>query len=135
MSPVAKPRSASSREVVCTHCGRSCDVARRAMSVVCPHCNKRLILEDFKIKGYYGVREFDTCGDILVEKSGTVAAKIKAGNLIVHGAVQGSAVAIGRVSLHRTGSFKGDIQAPRLRVEPGAKLSGFLRIGPTTPTA
>ena len=99
------------------------------MSVVCPHCNKRLILEDFRITGYYGVREFATCGDIVVERSGHVAALIKVGNLTVKGKVRGNVCARGRVRILRTGSFQGDIQAPVLRVESGAGLNGSVRIG------
>ena len=55
------------------------------MSVFCPHCKQRLILEDFKIKSYYAVRDFSTCGDIVVEKKGHVVAPIKVSNLTVKG--------------------------------------------------
>ena len=125
----SKHRSSADKRAVCTHCGEQCEVGHRAMSVVCAHCNRRLILEDFRIISYYGVREFATCGDILVEKSGHVAARITVGNLIVNGEVRGDVVARGRVAIHKTGSLRGNIQAPRLRVESGAKLNGFVRIG------
>lgn len=128
MAPSTKHRSPTIREAVCTHCAQVCAVGRRAMSVVCPHCNQRLILEDFRITSYYGVREFATCGDILVEKNGHVAARITVGNLTVNGEVQGDVVARGRIAIHKTGSLKGNICAPRLRVESGARLNGFVRI-------
>jgi len=129
MPQTAKKRPAAAKQVVCTHCARVTEVGRRAMSVVCPNCSKRLILEDYKITGYYGVREFATCGDIVVERIGTVAALIKVGNLTVKGTVQGNAFARGCVSIRKTGTYRGDIQAPVLRVESGAKLRGFVRIG------
>lgn len=122
-------RQGAVKQVVCTYCERPSEVARRAMSVFCPHCKKRLILEDFKIRSYYAVREFFTCGDIVVERKGHVVAPIKAGKLIVKGKVQGSVIALGEVRVGKTGSFKGDIEAPSLHIESGGVVDGFLRIG------
>jgi cytoskeletal protein CcmA (bactofilin family) len=101
------------------------------MSVFCPHCHKRVILENYKIRGYYGVVEFATCGDIVVERSGHVVAPIKVSNLTIKGKVQGRIKARGRVLVGKTGSIKGDIVAPTLTVEAGAKIQGFLNICPT----
>lgn len=129
MPTTSKQRPEAAKQVVCTHCEQACEVGRRAMSVFCPHCRKRLILEDFKITGYYGVREFATCGDVVVERNGSVAAFIKVGSLIVKGQVRGNVIARERVKIHKTGWLQGNVQAPVLRVESGAKLNGFLRIG------
>ena len=128
-SSLTEPGAAVKR-VFCTHCARVMDVAVRAMSVFCPHCKKRLILEDFKIDSYYAVREFSTCGDVVIEKKGHVVAPIKAGNLTVKGKVQGRVTARGQVEIKKTGWFKGDLDAPCLLVENGAVLDGFVRIGP-----
>ncbi len=122
-------RRASVKQVVCTHCERPIEVSRRAMSVFCPHCKKRLILEDFKIRTYYAVREFATCGDIVVERKGHVVAPIKVGNLTVKGKVQGNVTVRGKVVISKTGWFKGEIKAPSLNIENGAVVDGFLRIG------
>lgn len=119
------------KQVICTHCQRESEVARRAMSVFCPHCKKRLILEDFKIRSYYAVRDFSTCGDIVVERNGHVVAPIKVENLTVKGKVQGHVTARGKVSIYKTGWFKGEIEAACLRVEGGAVLNGYLCIGQT----
>ena len=124
---------AAVKRVFCTHCAQVMDVAVRAMSVFCPHCKKRLILEDFKITTYHAVREFATCGDILIEKRGHVCAMVKVGNLTVRGKVHGQVIARGSVHLHKTAWLQGDLQAPLLRVESGAKLNGFLRIGVQAP--
>jgi len=126
--PVAK------KTVICTHCAKPTEVGRKAMSVFCPHCKKRLILEDFKIKSYYAVRDFATCGDIVVEKNGHIVAPIKVGNLTVKGKVQGHVTARGQVRIQKTGWLKGDIEAPALHIERGAVLDGFLRIGPPDET-
>ncbi len=127
-SKVAQDK-ARMKEVVCTHCGKPTEVSRRAMSVFCPSCRQRLILEDFKIQTYYAVRDFSTCGDIVVEKKGHVVAPIKAGNLTVKGKVQGDVVARGKVIIAKTGSLKGGIEAPYLQIESGALVDAFLRIG------
>ncbi len=99
------------------------------MSIFCPHCKKRLILEDFKIRSYYAVRDFSPCGDIVVERQGHVVAPIKVDNLTVNGKVQGRVTARGKVSISKTGWFKGDIEAPSLYVESGAVLDATLRVG------
>ncbi|MCO6438024.1 MAG: polymer-forming cytoskeletal protein [Phycisphaerae bacterium] len=122
-------RQPALRTVHCTHCDRPSEVAVRAMSVFCPHCQKRLILEDYTIKGYYGVREFATCGDIVVERSGRVSAKIKTGTLVVRGQVQGDVRARQMVRVEKNGQLKGEIHAPALHIENGGSFNGFVRIG------
>jgi len=104
------------------------------MSVFCPHCKQRLIIEDFKIKTYHASRSFATCGDIVVEKGGIVSAPICVQNLTVRGEVKGNVEARGCVNIASTGQLRGDIRAPKLVVAPGARLNGFLRIGPDSPT-
>ena len=99
------------------------------MSVFCPHCKQRLILESYKVKTYKAVKEFTTCGDIVVEKKGAVAAKVFAQNLTIKGRVQGDVKVRDKVEIAKTGKIKGDIQAPRLVVKEGATLDGFCRIG------
>jgi len=129
MPTISTKRAPVVKQVVCTHCERPSEVGSRAMSVFCPHCKKRLILEDFKITTYHAVREFATCGDILIEKRGYVCAMVKVGNLTVRGKIHGQVISKGLVHLHKTAWLQGDLQAPLLRVESGAKLNGFLRIG------
>jgi hypothetical protein len=126
-------RPQGDKNVTCTHCGHSLDVARRAMSTFCPNCRKRLILEDFKVDSYYAVRDFSTSGDIVVEKKGHVVAPIKAANLTVKGKVQGLVQAQGEVKLTKTGYLKGEIAARSLCVEAGGVLDAFLRIGIVDP--
>ena len=129
MPLISTRRPVAVKEVVCTRCGEHSEAARRAMSVFCPHCHQRVILEDYKIRSYYGVAEFATCGDIVVERGGHVVAPIKVKDLTVKGRVQGRIIARGKVVIRRTGSIKGDVEAPVLLVEKGGVLNGFLRIG------
>ncbi len=115
--------------VVCTHCQIECEVAKRAMSIFCPHCRKRLIIEDYAIKNYTSVRELVTCGDVVVEQRGHVRARIKVCNLIVKGKIQGDVTARGSVKIGKTGHLIGDLEATVLEIEGGAVLEDFLRIG------
>lgn len=116
--------------ILCPYCSQPTEVALRAMSIFCPHCRKRVILEDYKITSYYAVREFFTCGDIVVEKKGQVVAPIKVGNLTVKGKVQGDVSARGTVTLAKGATLKGTIEAKCINIEPGASFDGFVRIGP-----
>ena len=100
------------------------------MSMFCPHCRQRLILEDFRIKSYHAVRKVATCGDMVIEKRGAVAAQVQVGNLMVKGRVQGDVEARGKVEVAKTGEINGDISATRLVVHSGATMKGFCRIGP-----
>jgi len=118
------------KQVICTQCDQPSEAPQRAMSVFCPHCRQRLILEDFKIKTYYAVSDFSTFGDVVVERKGHVVAPVKAGNLTIKGKLQGRALIREKVSIKKTGWYKGNLTAPTLRVESGAVLDGFLCIGP-----
>ena len=129
MPRVAEKHTSGSKEVICTHCREACTVAKRAMSVVCPNCRKRLILENYHIKNYTSVRELVTCGEVMVDRRGHVRACIKAGTLTVKGQVQGDVRARGLVKLSRTARFVGALTAPSLQVEGGAVVEGFLQIG------
>jgi cytoskeletal protein CcmA (bactofilin family) len=118
------------RHIRCTHCRAEISVAPRALSVVCPQCNKRLVVENLRIRSYHAVREVATSGDIIVERRGhLVASVIKASNLTVRGKVDGDVLAGIRVEIRKTGDMRGDVCAPRLLVESGATLDGLLRIG------
>ncbi|MBW7904020.1 MAG: polymer-forming cytoskeletal protein [Phycisphaerae bacterium] len=125
---VPAPRSPT-RPVACTWCGREVQAAPSAKSMVCPHCNKRLVVEDIHTTVYHAVRHLATCGDVVVEKPGHLVATVQAANLTVAGKLTGNASARGRVIIRSTAQVRGDIRAPRLRVESGATLVGNLRIG------
>jgi DNA-directed RNA polymerase subunit RPC12/RpoP len=117
------------KRVRCTHCRKEVEVALKALSIFCPHCRQRLILENFRIRNYRAVREFATCGDVVVEKRGAVAAQVQVGNLLVKGRIQGDVEARGKVEVAKTGDICGDIRAPRLVVRAGGTIRGFCRIG------
>ena len=105
-----------------------------AMSVFCAHCRKRLILEDYVIKTFQGIREYATCGDVVVEKSGRITATIRAANLLIKGEVKGDVSVRERLEVTSTGSLTGNIVAPSILVGAGARLSGHCRIHPQVRT-
>jgi cytoskeletal protein CcmA (bactofilin family) len=117
------------KRVSCTNCGEGLEVGPRAISGVCPHCNKRLVIEDLRIRAYHAVRKLATCGDVHVDESGHLVATVQAVNLTVMGRLSGDVRVSGRVSIGKTGSVTGDITAPSLQVENGAELWGQLHIG------
>lgn len=117
------------KSVRCTHCEGVVDVAQRAMSVFCPHCHRRLRIENLRISRYFAVNELATTGDVMVTRRGSVVATIKAGNLVVLGKVQGKVKSPGRVVIRDSATVNADIEAALLRVENGAVMRGFLRIG------
>lgn len=120
----------SKRRVTCTYCGHEAEVSGRAMSMVCPKCSKRLNLENQHIVRYHPVSELRTCGDVLVDKKGNVPAPILAENLTVLGQVRGNVSVRQRVSIGKTGTIEGDIVTPRLAVEDGGAIVGFVRVTP-----
>lgn len=130
--PPRRPAGATKR-VYCTHCDGALDVAPRAISGVCPHCNKRLEIEDVRIERYYAVRKLATCGDVLIDRRGHVVAAVHAANLTIKGKLKGNVRVRGRVRIGKTALVSGDIEALLLRVENGAELCGHLRIGDQQP--
>ena len=117
------------KHVTCPWCDRALEVVARSMSMFCPHCNQRVILEDFKIKSYHGVKEFVTLGNVTVEKNGTLSAPTRATNLTVKGKVWGDVKVSERVQIKRTGLVRGDVVAPSLIVDEGGVLVGRCVIG------
>lgn len=118
--------------VVCLHCNKPQDVGRRAQSITCKHCYKRLELKDEQIKQYVAKRSIETTGIITVEKRGNVVVvdRIHCGGLIVRGKVKGNVVSRGPVLVGPEAEIKGDVTAPRLAVGAGAVLEGHYQIGP-----
>jgi cytoskeletal protein CcmA (bactofilin family) len=117
------------KRVNCPWCEHALEVVARSMSIFCPHCNQRVILEDFKIKSYHGVKEFVTLGNVTVERNGTLSAPTRAANLTVKGKVWGNVKVSERVQIKRTGLLRGDVIAPSLSVDEGGVLVGRCVIG------
>lgn len=118
--------------IECYHCGRAQEVARRAMTITCRHCSKRLNVEDRKVKGYEAVRAIETIGSVVVDKRGSaICDRILCGSLIARGKVRGAVTSRGPVLVGPDAELKGDVTAPSIAVGAGAVLHGKYRIGQT----
>ncbi len=129
MAVRSRTSKTQARQVACPWCDKPIDTVARSMSLFCPHCNKRVILENFNIKAYHGVKEFVTTGNVTVEKTGTLSAPTRASNVTVVGKVWGNIRALQRVEIKRTGQVRGDVVAPTLVVDEGGVLVGYCTIG------
>ena len=131
-APLRSTSSPEDRQTInCLFCGKSQEVARRAMSVTCKFCNKSLKLEDIAIKQYEARRLIATLGVVTIEKKGSaITDAIKCGGLIVRGKVKGAIEAQGPVLIGPEAEVKGDVSAPAIAIGSGAVLEGNYRIGP-----
>src|SRR4051812_25331339 len=130
-APLRSTSSPEDRQTInCLFCGKSQEVARRAMSVTCKFCNKSLKLEDIAIKQYEARRLIATCGVVTIEKKGSaITDAIKCGGLIVRGKVKGAVESHGAVVVGPEGEVKGDVKAPPLAGGAGAVLEGQYKSG------
>ena len=116
--------------ILCTYCDQPQPVGRKAKTITCRHCYKRLDLEDANIKHYDARRALETCGTILVDKSGTVvAAKVHCAALTVRGKIKGNVFSRGPVHVAAGAELKGDVTAPAVAIDAGAVLQGHYAIG------
>jgi len=122
--------------VVCLHCGRPQDVARRAVSITCRYCAKSLKLEDLRFTGYESRRAIETCGIVTVEKKAQVVSdRITCGGLVVRGKVKAAITARGPVLIGPEATVQGNVTAPTVAIGAGAVLEGDYRVGQPAQTA
>ena len=114
------------REVQCYHCGAQFEISARAMTVSCPKCYKKLLVEDVVVKTAQGVTKLQTCGRIIIEKSGRVTAKLVEAHqgIEVHGIIEGKVLSGGPVVMGEKCRWKGDCRAPSLEIAQGARITG-----------
>src|SRR5882672_9092705 len=123
MSGVMK-NSADTRIVRCWYCKGPMRVAGQALSVFCPHCQKRANLEDLVITGSHPGKALMTCGNIRIESSARLHVEIYANRVLVLGKLRGPIHALESVEIGSTGQVVGDIKAPRIVVQPGGQVEG-----------
>ena len=68
--------------------------------------------------------QIDTKGTLTVGEAGHVEADIVAGSIVIYGYLQGSMVAHREVEIKASGHLVGNIVAPFLTIERGAKFIG-----------
>jgi len=125
-------RTGEIKLVKCHHCRESIEVGVSAISLSCPACSKRIVVQDLHVDSPYAASKIETCGWIVVDRKGQLSAatvRVSSG-MEVHGAVRASVVSQGPVIITKTARWKGDCCAPRIEIEPGAVIEGGkFRIG------
>jgi len=123
--PPTPGANAPKRTIMCYHCRHRFEVPVRAMSTSCPKCYKGLVIEDVVIKTAHAVRKVQTCGKVLVEAKGRlIATSVEAAQGVeVLGVLEGSVTSGGPVRIGPSAQWKGDLKAPSLRVELGARIT------------
>ena len=68
--------------------------------------------------------KINTDDTLIITQDGIIEANIQAGTVICEGLVKGNIVASTKVELRPNSNIIGDVQAPTLIIEVGAKLDG-----------
>lgn len=69
-------------------------------------------------------------GDVDVEQTATVNARIEGRAITVRGTVGGTIAARQRLVVAGSGTVNGDVRVPRLQVDDGATINGNISMGP-----
>lgn len=119
-------RAGSSRQVRCYHCTERIEVSDNALSLSCPCCCKRIVIQDLVVSGIYAGTKVQTCGRVVVERKGDLsAASVQAsGGVFVDGAIKANVRSLGPVVIGAKARWKGDCDAPKIEIEPGATIEG-----------
>lgn len=103
------------------------------MSVSCPACSKPIRVEDIIVNSAQGVTKLQTCGKITIEKNGRVIAQLVEAQqgIEVHGVMEAKVLSAQKVFIGAKAQWKGDLRAPSVEIEPGARITrGYFEIDP-----
>ena len=81
----------------------------------------------FRLDGKFEGEIFES-GTLIVGETAVVKGKIEANTIIINGHVEGEACAKGRVEIHPTGKFSGDLLTPILTVDEGGFFDGHCKM-------
>lgn len=79
--------------------------------------------------------EISSSDTLIVGEKGCVNAQVRSDNVIVSGEVMGNVVARSRIELRPTARVAGNLEAPVVVVEAGARFEGHCRTVPSQPDA
>lgn len=65
---------------------------------------------------------------VTVEEGGIAVADVEAQDLTVHGQMNGNTDATGRISIASTAIYAGDLRAPRIVIQDGARFRGTIEM-------
>ncbi len=110
------------RNITCFGCGHTYTTIGEAQSSQCPKCSGYISLIDYEIKDHWN-RRIETCGDVVIEKSGVVSGvTLRCHNLTVLGELAGSVECTGDLIIRSHGKIIGKVNCRNLRVEKGARV-------------
>ena len=126
------------RAIRCYHCRAETVVSGHAQSGSCPHCNRHFALLDIVITRRHWGGRLETCGKARVEQDAIVRTPLLVASegVEVHGNFAGRLVSFGPVVVGPDATIDADVEAPAIRIEPGARiLGGRFTIRPPLPPA
>jgi cytoskeletal protein CcmA (bactofilin family) len=82
----------------------------------------------FRLDGKFEGEIFES-GTLIVGETAVVKGKIEADTIIINGHVEGDVCAKGRVEIHPTGKFSGNLLTPILTVDEGGFFDGHCKMG------
>jgi cytoskeletal protein CcmA (bactofilin family)/Zn finger protein HypA/HybF involved in hydrogenase expression len=125
--PVKPPR-----DIRCFNCQHSYQTVADAQSSQCPKCSGYISIIDYEITDHWN-RRIQTCGDVIIQKSGTVAGvTLQCHNLTVLGELAGSVDCSGDLIIRSHGKIVGKVTCKNLRVEKGARVEFLNPVTATT---
>jgi cytoskeletal protein CcmA (bactofilin family)/Zn finger protein HypA/HybF involved in hydrogenase expression len=120
------------RKITCFDCGHSYTTVGEAQSSQCPKCCGYISLLDYEISEHWN-RRIQTCGDVTIQKSGTVSGvTLRCHNLTVLGELAGSVECSGDLVIRSHGKIIGTVHCHHLRVEKGARVEFLNPVTATT---
>lgn len=126
-----KHDTAGARTVRCYHCGHASTLSAAARSTTCAGCYRGLTLDDLVVSGRHLCAKVNTCGRVVVEPKGCLVGTLihaQAG-LDVAGRLVGSVVTSGTVRIRAGADWEGDVNAPVVIIERGARVIGRFAAG------
>ncbi|MEM7681915.1 MAG: polymer-forming cytoskeletal protein [Planctomycetota bacterium] len=132
-------RSVSPKTVQCYLCGHRFEVSGRAQSTSCSGCNRPVFVADEVVKAGQRrgpIRELRTCGKVTVARRGRLICDVieAHGGVDCQGIVDAKKVLCGRtLTIGAKAQFKGDVQAPAVVMEEGARVAPSLFAVPSDP--
>ncbi len=120
------------RDIRCFTCSHSYTTVAEAQSSQCPKCSGYISLVDYDITDNWN-RRIQTCGDVVIQKSGTVTGvTVQCHNLTVLGELAGSVECSGDLIIRSNGKIIGKVTCKNLRVEKGARVEFLNPVSATT---
>jgi len=123
--------------VHCYYCGWRFEVSARAQSTSCPKCNRALMVSDIVVQKLSPVSSVQTCGRVVVKRSGRVIAKNVTAQLGVEvlGVMNADVASTGPVVIGPKAQWKGRCVAPTVVVNKGAQIAGYFEITGKAPSS